>query len=151
MEGLKIYSTVYLMAELVKGKVPDLKRLRQLVLGILQSTAFLSYNAFGFVWGHCFVRKLLGFSNFWSVALLPGWLCSFLSILVERRSRRTALATYVTNVASQAVASSLVGHGWVRGRPRFDVLLSCAASSILLYLAKQPSTGDRDGALTTLG
>ena len=59
-------------------KVPDRERVKKVVLGILQSTAFLSYNAFGFVWGHCFVRALLQFSNFWTVALLPGWLASFL-------------------------------------------------------------------------
>ena len=59
-------------------KVPDQSRVLKLISGILQSTAFLSYNAFGFVWGHCFVRALLTFCNFWTVALLPGWIASFL-------------------------------------------------------------------------
>jgi hypothetical protein len=45
-------------------------------------------------------RFLLGFSNFWTVAFLPGWLCSFLSILVESKGRRGQLATHVTNVVS---------------------------------------------------
>ena len=59
-------------------KVPDQKRILKLISGIVQSTTFLSYNAFGFVWGHCFVRALLTFCNFWTVALLPGWIASFL-------------------------------------------------------------------------
>jgi len=165
-ESLKIYSSVYLLAELVKGKVPDRERVTKLVLGILQSTAFLSYNAFGFVWGHCFVRALLTFSNFWTVALLPGWLASFLSIFVERQSRRAALATYVTNLASQALVSSGLNHGWIRQRHGFDIILSCTASSILLWLAKQPDFSTsinnaqeavsnkgstRDGTITALG
>jgi len=165
-ESLKIYSSVYLLAELVKGKVPDWERVSKLVLGILQSTAFLSYNAFGFVWGHCFVRALLTFSNFWTVAFLPGWLASFLSIFVERPSRRAALATYVTNLASQALVSSGLNHGWIKQRRGFDIFLSCAASSLLLWLAKQQDFSTsintaqeavnnkgsaRDGTITALG
>ena len=74
IEGLKIYSSVYLViqefdypglifilfffqiTEAGKGKLPNPERVKKLILGILQSTAFLSYNGFGFVWGHCFVR-----------------------------------------------------------------------------------------------
>jgi len=169
-ESLKIYSSVYLLAELVKGKVPDQKRILKLISGIVQSTVFLSYNAFGFVWGHCFVRALLTFCNFWTVALLPGWIASFLSIFVERPSRRAVLATYVTNLASQALVSSALNHGWLKPKPRFDVVLACAASSILLWLAKKKDVnndsaeidnppahtgssekGSKDGTVTALG
>ena len=45
------------VAEAAKGRLPGPDRIKKLILGILQSSTFLSYNAFGFVWGHCFVRS----------------------------------------------------------------------------------------------
>ena len=55
---------------------------------------------------------------------------------------------------------------WIKQRGGFDIVLSCTASSILLWLAKQPEVRDsanndpqeesannkkRDGAITALG
>lgn len=45
-------------------------------------------------------RKLLGHFNMLSVSFLPAFLASYVAILLERPSRRSLLALYVTNVVS---------------------------------------------------
>lgn len=45
-------------------------------------------------------RKLLGHFNVLSVSFLPAFLASYVAILLERPSRRSLLALYVTNVVS---------------------------------------------------
>ena len=47
-----------------------------------------------------FARQCLGWTNYWTAALVPGWLSCFLAIFLERPARRTALATYVSTVVS---------------------------------------------------
>ena len=81
-------------------RTPDLKRVKTVLTSILRSSLFLSYTCFGFVTGHCALRRLLGFTNYWTASLLPGLLSCLLAILLERRSRRSALATYVCTVVS---------------------------------------------------
>ena len=65
--------------------------------------------------------KRAAFPNFPRVlsgkcSLLPGWLCSFLAIWVERAARRAALATYVTNIAASSLVTVAINHGWVTPR-----------------------------------
>lgn len=133
-ESLKIYSTLYFVGLLLRRKVPSKEDFFKMLISIAQSTAFLSYNAFGFVWAHCFIRQLLGFSNFWTLSFLPGWVCSFLSIFLERQSRRSMLATYVTNVAAESSYKSLLNHKIIPKLHNVDVVLFGLTMSGLLYL-----------------
>ena len=96
-------------------RTPNMRRLRTVLTSILRSSLFLSYTCFGFVLGHCLLRRLLGFSNYWTAALIPGFISCLLSIFLERSSRRTALATYVCTLASESVFNSLKEKGLVSG------------------------------------
>merc|ERR1711884_1000747 len=84
LQSIKIYSTIYLGGALVTGKFKSKQEILTLLVSILRSSIFLSYNAFGFVAAHCGIRLLLGQSNFWNLSFFPGWLCSFLAIFVEK-------------------------------------------------------------------
>jgi hypothetical protein len=59
----------------------------------------LSLPVFYSIVTFCF-RKLLGHFNVLSVSFLPALLASYVAILLERPSRRSLLALYVTNVVS---------------------------------------------------
>ena len=50
-------------------------------------------------------RQLLGWTNYWTAALVPGWISCLLAIFLERPSRRTALATYVSTVVRRCQTS----------------------------------------------
>ncbi|KOC60924.1 Transmembrane protein 135 [Habropoda laboriosa] len=100
-ECLRIYSTVYVVALLMKGKVPSKGDVKKTILGILQSTAFLSWSAFSYSMFICTLRRVLGNFNVLSVSFLPSFLSSLSAIFIERPSRRTLLCLYVSNIVSR--------------------------------------------------
>lgn len=99
-ESLKIYTTVYLVTLLMKGKLPSKNDIVQTILGILQSTAFLSWSAFSYSMFICTLRKILGNINFLTASFIPSFLSSLSAILIERPSRHTLLCLYVSNIVS---------------------------------------------------
>ncbi|KRT82507.1 hypothetical protein AMK59_4448, partial [Oryctes borbonicus] len=107
LHSLRIYGTVYTIALLMRGKTPRLEDLKRTLLGILQSTAFLSGTAFGYSMFLCTLRKVLGNFNVLTASFMPAFLSSVFAILIERPSRRTLLCLYVSNVATETVWNML--------------------------------------------
>lgn len=68
-------------------------------------------------------RKLNGKLGFWTSALVPSFIASFLAILIERPSRRPSLAIYVTNVASETMYNMLVSRGIIKPLPHGQMLI----------------------------
>lgn len=132
-ECLRIYTTVYMLALLMRGKIPSLLHLRRTVFGILQSSAFLTSHAFSFILIVCTIRRILGNFNFLTVSFLPSFVSSFISILVERPSRRSLLCLYVANVASETLFRMAVSRGLVQSIPKGEVLIFMGSIAALLY------------------
>ncbi|MPC13249.1 Transmembrane protein 135 [Portunus trituberculatus] len=70
--------------------------------------------------------------NFLTVSFVPGFIGSLMAILVERPARRTLLAIYVTNVASECLWNSAVGHGYVSSIPCGEILLTHKSRSSIV-------------------
>ncbi|XP_071439079.1 transmembrane protein 135-like [Hetaerina americana] len=132
-ECLRIYTTVYMLALLMRGKIPSVLHIKKTVLGILQSSAFLTSHAFSFILIVCAIRKVLGNFNYLTVSFLPAFISSFISILVERPSRRSLLCLYVANVASETLFRMAVSRGLVRAIPKGEVLIFMASIAALMY------------------
>lgn len=118
----------------MRHKIPTLDDLKKTVIGILQSTAFLVTNAYGFIMYNCLIRNILGRYYFSTVAFLPCLLASLMAIVVERPQRRPLLALYVANVATESLWKMAEVRGWVKSIPNGQVLLFGASVSALLYL-----------------
>ncbi|TMW51397.1 hypothetical protein DOY81_003521 [Sarcophaga bullata] len=131
---LRVYSMVYLLSMIMRHKVPTLHDLRKMVMGILQSTAFLVTNAYTFIMFNCLLRNMLGQYYFSTVAFWPCFLGSLSAIVVERPQRRPLLALYVANVATETLWNMVESRGWVKSIPKGQILLFGASISILLYL-----------------
>lgn len=84
----------------MRRKKPTKKVIIQTILGILQSTVFLTTHAYGFSTVLCTLRRLVGHFDKYSVAFTPAFLSSLVAIHLERPSRRPILCLYVTNVVS---------------------------------------------------
>ncbi|KAB7497382.1 Transmembrane protein [Armadillidium nasatum] len=95
----------------------------------LQSVFFLSINGTSFIGTFCVLRHILGHVNFLSASWLPGFISSVLAINAERPSRRSLLAIYVTNVASESLWNVLKERGYVKPIPKGEVLLFSLNSS----------------------
>ncbi|CAH1108400.1 unnamed protein product [Psylliodes chrysocephalus] len=102
-DSFRVYSTVYLLTLLMKGRVPTKEDIKKTFYGILQSTAFLSGTGMGYSLFLCLLRKVLGNFNILTVSAIPAFLSSVFAILIERPSRRTLLALYVSNVATETL------------------------------------------------
>lgn len=148
-ESFRIYVTVYMLALIMRGRVPTQKEIKQTFAGILISSLFLGTNAFAFPLFACWLRKLLGHFNVLSVSFLPAFLASYVAILLERPSRRSLLALYVTNVATETLFRMAAWRGLVQPVPYGQVLIFAAAMTALLYFYRGRQT-KRDSMFSLL-
>lgn len=125
---------MFQLSMIMRHKIPTLEDIRKMVMGILQSTAFLVTNAYTFIMFNCLLRNMLGQYYFSTVAFWPCFLGSLSAIVVERPQRRPLLALYVANVATETLWSMAESRGWVKSIPKGQVLIFGASMSILLYL-----------------
>ncbi|XP_046485269.1 transmembrane protein 135 isoform X1 [Neodiprion pinetum] len=132
-ESLRIYTTVYLVTLLMKGRIPSKDDIRRTVLGVLQSTAFLSWSAFSYSIFLCFLRRISGNFNILTVSFLPSFLSNLAAIVIERPSRRTLLCLYVSNIATETVFRAGVWRGYFSVIPRGEVYIFAASIAMMLY------------------
>ncbi|XP_015432661.1 PREDICTED: transmembrane protein 135-like [Dufourea novaeangliae] len=132
-ESLRIYSIVYLVTLLMRGKIPSKEDVRKTLSGILQSTAFLSWSAFSYSMFICFLRRILGRFNLLTVSFVPSFLSSLTAILIERPSRRTMLCLYVSNIATETLFRMGEVRGYYSSIPRGDTYIFALSMALLLY------------------
>ncbi|XP_034191318.2 transmembrane protein 135 isoform X1 [Osmia lignaria lignaria] len=132
-ECLRIYSTVYIVALLMRGKKPSKEDIKKTILGILQSTAFLSWSAFSYSMFICSLRRVLGKFNVLTVSFLPSFLSSLSAILIERPSRRTLLCLYVSNVATETLFKMGIARGYYSPISKGGTYIFATSIALLLY------------------
>uniref|UniRef100_A0AAG5D461 Transmembrane protein 135 N-terminal domain-containing protein n=1 Tax=Anopheles atroparvus TaxID=41427 RepID=A0AAG5D461_ANOAO len=130
---LRIYAAVYAFSLLMRGRVPTLAELTKTIRGWLQSTAFLTANAFSYSMFLCFLRRVTGSFNFYTASYVPAFLAALVSIMVERSSRRALLALYVSNVATETMWNILQSRGLVRSLPYGEIAIFGLSTSMLMY------------------
>ncbi|XP_046440103.1 transmembrane protein 135-like [Daphnia pulex] len=122
-EGLKIYSSVYLLSALLSGKLPNIAQCKRIFSSIVQSSFFLACNGFCFISAFCICRKIFGRFGVLSSGFFPSFIANLIAILVERPTRRPALAIYVTNVASETIYNQLVARRFLTPIPHGDIII----------------------------
>ncbi|XP_063985470.1 transmembrane protein 135-like isoform X2 [Diachasmimorpha longicaudata] len=119
---------------MMKGKKPTKDDIKKMLMGILQSTAFLSWSTFTFSMFLCSIRRLTGNFNALSVAFLPSFFSSLSAIIIERPSRRAMLCLYVSNIATETLFKMGLWRGYYRSVPHGNVYIFAASIAALLYL-----------------
>ncbi|XP_017008131.2 transmembrane protein 135 [Drosophila takahashii] len=149
----RTYSMVYMLALIMRMRIPSLKDLRNTLSSILQSTAFLSLNGSLFILAICLVRQFLGGFYFGTAAWLPALLVSSLSLAVERPERRAPLAMYVANVGVETLWKMLEARGLVRSIPNGQVFIMGVSLTAFMYLyrAGLHKTVAKDATFKALG
>ncbi|XP_044737669.1 transmembrane protein 135-like [Chrysoperla carnea] len=141
---LRLYVTVYTLALLMKGRIPRLIDIKRLILGVLQSSAFLTMSAFSYSFFACFLRNTIGHFNFLTISFIPSFLSSVCSILIERPSRRSLLCLYVANVATETAWRMAVARNYVSPIKYGAVLIFGISSAILMYYFRCGQHKDED-------
>ncbi|XP_035910400.1 transmembrane protein 135-like [Anopheles stephensi] len=130
---LRIYAAVYALSLVMRGRIPTLPELRKTLRGWLQSTAFLTTNAFSYSMLMCSIRRLTGNYNFYTASYVPAFFAALISIMVERSSRRALLALYVSNVATETMWNILQSRGLVKSIPHGEIAIFGLSTSVLMY------------------
>ncbi|KAN0040374.1 hypothetical protein ACTA71_012267 [Dictyostelium dimigraforme] len=125
LAGLKLYAPLFLVPALI------FKRKRTLP-EILRSSVFLGTYAGVFSGAICLIRRILG-RDLKSMAAISGFFAGLLSILIEKKSRRSELALYCLNQAIEVVWKMAAARKLVPLFKNGEVLVYMIASSILLY------------------
>lgn len=144
-DSLRIYSTVYTLALLMRGRIPRKEDLKRTFSGIMQSTAFLSATSLGYSVFLCFLRRALGHFNLLTVSAVPVFLSSAFAILIERPSRRPLLCLYVSNVATETVWNMLVYRKMVTPIPYGCTLIFGISTAMLMMYYKGGQHKSKDG------
>uniref|UniRef100_A0A8C7MYH6 Transmembrane protein 135 n=1 Tax=Oncorhynchus kisutch TaxID=8019 RepID=A0A8C7MYH6_ONCKI len=95
--SFKIYAPLYLIAAILRRRKKEYY-LKRLLPEILQSTSFLTANGGLYIAFFCILRKLLGGFTSWSAGFGAALPASYISILMERKSRRGLLTIYMANL-----------------------------------------------------
>jgi hypothetical protein len=104
---------------------------------IIRSTSFISANAFFALFLFCSSQYLTGKFYYHAVAFFPGFIGSAMAVLIEKPSRRSSLAFYVANVASETLFRIYVGRGYLRPVKFGQVYLFTLSIATIMMLAKK--------------
>ncbi|XP_055608144.1 transmembrane protein 135-like [Uranotaenia lowii] len=132
-DSFRIYLAVYMLSLAMRGRIPTFDQLKRTIRGLLQSTAFLTTSAFSYAMFLCILRHLQGSFNFYTASYIPAFIAAFVSILVERPSRRGLLCLYVSNVATETGWNILKSRGLVRSLPFGEIMIFGLSTATLLY------------------
>lgn len=117
----------------MRFRIPTITDLRRTILGIIQSTGFLTTSAFSYSFFLCLIRYCAGSFNFYTVSFVPAFMSSMCALLLERPSRRGLLCLYVSNVATETLFNMACARGYCQPIPYGQVLIFGASISVLLY------------------
>lgn len=135
-----MYSGLYLLSHFVFCKnvkqLHDPTALKNIATSILTSSAFLGFNAFTMLGMFCLTRHLSGRFYYTLCSTLPAFIGSLLAIPIEKPNRRSALAIYMANIASECVFKIAVNRKYIKPIPHGESLLFVLSISTLLFLIK---------------
>lgn len=136
IHSVKLYSAVYAVSLLMRKRVPSRDEIGKTVLGIAQSTAFLTANGGFFIGFMCLWRQIFGYWTFLGATFWPAFYSSALAFFIERPARRALLTMYVTNEASETLWNILASQGYVSSIRNGQVAIFALGITMLLYLYK---------------
>lgn len=144
-QALPMYAGLYLLSHCMSArsvqKLMDKDTIKETVISVFRSSAFLGFNTFAMIIAFCMLRKITGRFYYTLCATLPAFVGSVISIPIERKNRRAGLAFYVANVASECLFNIGVARGYIPSLPHGDVVLFTFSMTILLYLIKKKGFG----------
>jgi hypothetical protein len=85
----------------------------------------------------CSSQYFTGKFYYYAVAYLPGFIASAMAVLIEKPNRRSSLAFYVANVASETLFRIYVGRGYLRPLKHGQVYLFTLSIATIMWLAKK--------------
>uniref|UniRef100_A0A0N5A766 TMEM135_C_rich domain-containing protein n=1 Tax=Parastrongyloides trichosuri TaxID=131310 RepID=A0A0N5A766_PARTI len=135
--SFKTYFPLYLIAAIAAKK--DIKKAinYKLFENSIRSTIFLTCNMCFYVYSICLAHRLLGFTTVPTAGILSACVASFLAILIEKPSRRHALAVYLTNLATETLYRQGMAHGYLPRIPKGEMIPFAIGLGGMMYYYKR--------------
>lgn len=136
-----LYTPLFTATHVLFVRKYDLPSIASSGFSVLRSSAFIANHVFLFFALFCSSRALLGKFYFRVHAFPITFLISYLSLWIEKKSRRGPLALYVLNIGSECLLRILVDRGVVPTIPYAPELLFTTTMTALLYFIKKDGYG----------
>ncbi|XP_075678678.1 transmembrane protein 135-like [Dermatophagoides pteronyssinus] len=140
-QSLKLYAPLYLGQTILQKKLNQ-KNFQECLRSIIRSSSFLGANAFLAILFLCLSLNLSGRFYYPLNAYIPSFFGSFLAILIERPSRRKALAFYVSNIATEITYKILLTRNYIGGMKNGKFFIFSMAITVLLFLYENNQLND---------
>ncbi|KAH9423898.1 hypothetical protein DERP_005482 [Dermatophagoides pteronyssinus] len=140
-QSLKLYAPLYLGQTILQKKLNQ-KNFQECLRSIIRSSSFLGANAFLAILFLCLSLNISGRFYYPLNAYIPSFFGSFLAILIERPSRRKALAFYVSNIATEITYKILLTRNYIGGMKNGKFFIFSMAITVLLFLYENNQLND---------
>lgn len=134
--ALRLYGLLYLVGQLVARR-HGARAFMQTFWSAFDSSMFLSQNFFIYLALVCTLRRLTGRLHLMQSTLVCGFVSSACAITIERPARRSVLALYMINLASEIIYRMLRSRGFVRDVPYFEVAMFALSLGGYIYYARK--------------
>lgn len=132
---------LYTFSQVAVQRKYDLATSWETIKSIFRSSFFIFFHAYnGSVMG-CALRQSFGRFYYRILVCAPALLSSYLSLIIEKPSRRQALAFYMLNLASEIVYRMIVTKGYFRPIKHGETLLFALSLAAWYHLIKTAGFG----------
>ncbi|XP_065907445.1 transmembrane protein 135-like [Dysidea avara] len=129
----RLYLPLYTISDLLIHGFSLKMLVTRTLPNVIRSTTFLSVQGTLLLTVSCLLRRLLGHFYLYTPVFLPMLTSSFIGILIERKERRSPLATYACMEALYGLYYAFKSRGMVTPLPHGEVLLFSFAMSLLCH------------------
>lgn len=132
---------LYSFSQLAVARKYDLASSWDTTKSVFRSSFFIFFHAYNGAIMGCALRA--GFGRFYYRVLVcaPGLISSYFSILIEKPSRRQALAFYLLNMASEIVYRMLVTKGYFKPLKHGETILFAVSLATWYHIIKTEGFG----------
>lgn len=142
--GLKIlplYAMLYTFSQVAVQRKYDLPATWDTIKSISRSSFFIFFHAYNGSLMGCALRNGLGRFYYRVLVCAPALISSYFSLLIEKPSRRQALAFYMLNLASEIVYRMAVTKGYFHPIKHGETLLFAMSLGAWYHLLKTHGFG----------
>lgn len=111
--SLPLYTSLYLFTQLGLQRRYNFEAFYETSKSILTSSSFLGFNFFGGIGVSCLLRNYTDRYYYRLQCFLPGLIASYMALLIERPSRRPALAFYLANMSTELLYKMAESRGYM--------------------------------------
>lgn len=123
LNSLPLYTSLYLFTQLGLQRKYDPEAFLETLKSIVTSSSFLGFNLFAGIAVSCILRNNSDRYYYRVQCFIPGFIASYMALLIERPTRRPALAFYLANMSSELLYKWAESRSYIKSLPHGETLL----------------------------